>query len=366
MRHLLSPEKRLDVRGTTVFSNRVRSLSPKPRKWRRRLVLLHLTLATVLLLTTIYQTLASKQDFETFLAPGKLIDIGGYRLHLYCTGQRVQGSPTVVFEGGLGATSIMWSMAQMGVAVRTRACSYDRAGYGWSDPGPQPRTARQIVQELHDLLEKAGEQPPYSLVGHSFGGIIIRLYASSFPAEVAGLVLVDARHEDFFRRMPPAFLQVDETNLQRARMLRLITPLGLTRLAGKIGLLESFERYLTPLPDKQLAAARAIMIYKPQHWQTSIAEREAIEESFNEVRHTHLPSELRLVVLIAAMGVEAWQLPGSPLDQATRDMWMELQADLAKLTKRSRIVIVNKSGHYIHLDQPDAVIEAILSELPGS
>src|SRR5689334_18978330 len=105
----------------------------------------------------LYQVEASRLDLLSFPPPGHLIDIGGYRLHIYCTGPQVRGSPTVVFEGGLGATSVMWTLVQQGVAPHTRACSYDRAGYGWSDPGPQPRTARQIAGELHRLLELAAE-----------------------------------------------------------------------------------------------------------------------------------------------------------------------------------------------------------------
>jgi pimeloyl-ACP methyl ester carboxylesterase len=349
---------------TDHLQNRIRRAFSQQGKWLRLLLGLPVMLVAVLALTSLYQAEASRRDVQAFPAPGKLIDVGGYRLHIYCTGQRPNGSPTVVFEGGLGAASVMWSMVQQGTAVQMRACSYDRAGYGWSEVGPQPRTAHQIVNELHKLLEKAGEQAPYILVGHSFGGAIIRLYASTYPDQVAGLVLVDARHEDFFQRMPPTFLQVDETNLQRARALRLVTPLGLTRLAGNAGLLELSARYLAPLPDKDEAAARAIMIYNPQHWQTSVAEREVITASYNEVRAARLRPDLTLVVLIAANGVEAWQTSSGAVDQAARDTWMGLQRELAGLTTRSRSIVVDTGGHYIQLDRPDAVIDAILQDLP--
>src|SRR5437879_1710683 len=114
----------------------------------------------------LYQSIASANDRHTFPPPGRLVDLGGYRLHIYCTGQRVAGRPTVIFEGGLGAPSLVWTLVQPGVAEHARACSYDRAGYGWSEPSPQPRNARQIVGELHKLLQQAGETGPYILVGH--------------------------------------------------------------------------------------------------------------------------------------------------------------------------------------------------------
>ena len=251
-------------------------------------------------------------------------------------------------------------MVQQRVAAHTRACSYDRAGYGWSDPSSQPRNAHEIAIELHSLLKKANEAPPYLLVGHSFGGIIVRLFASLYASETSGLVLVDARQEDFFQRMPASFLAVDESNYRTAKILETTTPLGLTRLAGTLGFLDSAERYLAPLPDEQLAAAKAIMIYNTRHWQTSVAERAVIDTSFDQVRQAALPANLPLIVLSAANGVEAWQPPGGTIDQATRDLWMSLQGELAKITTWSEWIVVENSGHYIQLDRPDAVAAAIL------
>ncbi len=118
------------------------------------------------------------------------------------------------------------------------------------------------------------------------------------------------------------------------------------------------------MPDKLQATAKAIMFYNVRHWQTSIAERESINQSFDEVRTTHLPSELHLIVLTAFNGVEAWQPTGSTIDQATRDTWMDLQRELTGLTTHSEWVVVESSGHYIQLDRPEAVVDAILKELP--
>src|SRR5436309_11211668 len=115
--------------------------------------------------------------------PGRLVDVGGWRLHINCTGKARASQPTVVFEAGIGDFSVEWSLVQPGVAKFARVCSYDRAGDGWSDVGPFPRTMRQIVYELHTLLDRAGERPPYLLVGHSYGGWLVRTYQATYASE---------------------------------------------------------------------------------------------------------------------------------------------------------------------------------------
>src|SRR4030095_2709756 len=131
-------------------------------------------------------TMAQSQSTQPpFPPPGKLVDVGGWRLHLNCTGEARASQPTVILEAGLGDFSVEWSLVQPGVAKFARVCSYDRAGTGWSEMGPNPRTMRQIVFELHTLLEKAGVRPPYALVGHSYGGVLVRLYSITYPAEGA-------------------------------------------------------------------------------------------------------------------------------------------------------------------------------------
>ena len=120
--------------------------------------------------------------------PGQVVDIGTHRLHIRCEGE---GTPAVIFDAALGASSLSWSLVQPEVARVTRACSYDRAGFGWSEAGPLPRTASRIADELHALLRRAAVRPPYILVGHSFGGLVMRLSAARHRDEVAGLVLIE-------------------------------------------------------------------------------------------------------------------------------------------------------------------------------
>ena len=131
--------------------------------------------------------------------PGRLVDIGGHRLHIHCTGE---GTPTIIFDSGVGGFSLEWSRIQSALAQRTRVCSYDRAGYGWSDPGPLPRTSERITRELHTLLLRAGVAGPYIIAGHSFGGYNAQLFASNYPNETAGLVLIDASHPEQIERLP--------------------------------------------------------------------------------------------------------------------------------------------------------------------
>jgi pimeloyl-ACP methyl ester carboxylesterase len=149
--------------------------------------------ATLAGIGAMYQAQAAARAAKDNPPPGKLVDVGGHRLHITCMGE---GSPTVVLEAGLSCTSLDWSHVLPAIAQFTRVCAYDRAGCGWSDPGPWPRTGQTIVNELHTLLDEGGVTGPLVLVGHSYGGLLVRLYASYYPDAVAGLVLVDAAHED--------------------------------------------------------------------------------------------------------------------------------------------------------------------------
>src|SRR5438067_13079709 len=150
-----------------------------------------LGLLVVLGLTgAIYESVAEAADMRAYPPPGRMIDVGGYRLHINCVGT---GSPTVVIEAGWGDSSGAWSSwVQPGVARTTRVCTYDRAGMGYSEPGPLPRTAERFAEELHALLSNAGESGPYVLVGHSLGGLPVRVFVSTYAANVAGVVLIEA------------------------------------------------------------------------------------------------------------------------------------------------------------------------------
>ena len=215
------------------------SVSSHPRRTikqrlKRLLIIGSLSLVGLLLLGLISQAIASAVDAARYPAPGKLVDIGGYQLHINCTGT---GSPTVILDAGLGGSSLDWSKVQPAVARFTRVCSYDRAGYGWSQSGPGPRTSQQIVTELHLLLAKAKINGPYVLVGHSAGGLNMRLYAYRYPADVVGMVLLDATSEHQFAPFGtyPAFFPPQGVNAadNRLQVYRVAAYFGLTRLASK-------------------------------------------------------------------------------------------------------------------------------------
>lgn len=333
---------------------------------KRGAVFFSILLGVQLLLLTagaIYQSIASAADRQAFPPPGQLVYVGGHSIHIFCRGPHIPKQPTVILEGGLGAPFFVWSLVQPKIADLARVCSYDRAGYAWSDATPQPRTARQMADELHSLLQRSGESAPYLLVGHSLGGIIARVYAAQYPQQVSGLVLVDARHPDFFTRMPAGYQQIDRNNLRDAQTLRLISPFGLTRILAQNPIFGRFESYIAPLPDAVKAQARALMVHNPQHWATAVAERESSAESYTQARESALSVGLPLIVLSAENGVQAWKSPNMEITTEDRQTWMTLQKELSELSSNSRWVIVPNSGHYIHLEQPDVVVDAIRSML---
>lgn len=342
------------------------------RLWRIGVTLVLVEL-TLLGSGWLYQTLASAQDAQTFPPPGQLVDVGGYRLHLYCTGPTETSYPTVIFESGLGAFSSMWALVQPLLATRTRVCSYDRAGYGWSEnssgwsEASSPRTAQQMATELHTLLNNAGEAPPYVLVGHSLGSLLVRVYAADYPNDVVGLVLIDPRHEDFFERMPPMYLRVDQQNLRDAQLLKTITPFGVTRLAGALGQLDKLKNYLAPLPPETEAAVWARMAYRTEHWVTAVAERESSPAIYAEARATTLPAALPLLVITAQEGWLAWQPSNSALDTESQALWLKMQEEQSQLTTQGEWQLL-AGGHYLFFDQPAALAAALESwfeRLPG-
>ncbi len=267
----------------------------------------------------------------------RLVDVGGHRLRIECIGQ---GRPAAILDHGLGGSASDWRHVRERLARTTQVCSYDRAGYGASEPGPHPRSSGRIASELRTLLSRAGVPGPYVLAGHSFGGCNVRMFAHLFPRDVQGLVLVDALFEGqvagFFRN----------------RVIRQIDPQGVLQQFWDSGLLSTLSQI-------DLAAFAPMLGYRNQALQTIVAELSAYEESSRDLAATSL--DTRLPVIVVSHGRRI--LPGALGDELEND-WDLHQREFVSRFKNGRVIIAQGSGHHIPLDEPDLVSDAIRRVLP--
>lgn len=180
----------------------------------------------------IYQSVESSNDLRTHSPPGALVEVNGYKMHLYCVGD---ASPTVILESGLKNSWLSWYKVQPAVAKFTRVCSYDRAAVGWSDVQPEPPDSRNISLHLHSLLNNAGVKPPYVLAGHSIGGIHVRVYQNMYPSDVVGMVLVDSSHPDQEKRFPTQLVKWSALLRLEFKLVKLAMPFGIPRFLGLCG-----------------------------------------------------------------------------------------------------------------------------------
>lgn len=235
--------------------------------------------------------------------PGERIDIGGYSLNLHRTGQ---GAPAVIFDTGLGVTSVLWARVLPTVGAFTTACAFDRTGYGGSDPAPAhlPRTSAQIVQEVCLLLQRAEIAPPYVLVGHSFGAINMTWYALHHPDEVAGLVLVDPSHPEMFERVPG--IPSSKSMTQGMRVVATLSRWGVLNPFAPL-LARGVFPQIGQFPP-ELRVALIAMIRESQNYTAALREAEASEESFRSaVSGPGSLGDLPLVVLSAGSWVTGKQ-----------------------------------------------------------
>jgi pimeloyl-ACP methyl ester carboxylesterase len=287
----------------------------------------------------LYQNISETRDRRAHPMPGERIDIGGYQLHIDCSGE---GTPAVILDSGLGDGYVSWRKVQPQIAAFTHVCSYDRAGYGYSDSSPRSRTSRQIAEELHALLRNAGIAPPYLLVGHSVGGFNVRLFASLYRSEVAGIVLVDSSHPDQQKRFPPALNDIDAGWLREQEFLEIAMPFGFPRLLGFCG------------NDAEARAAECNF----HSLRESVAELKAVSKSAAEAAASGSLGDIPLAVLSEDPNTPQYDLP-EDLVKPANDAWQQMQNELAQLSTRSTHTIALHSGHYIQLDRPDVVLAAI-------
>ncbi|MFI5497029.1 alpha/beta fold hydrolase [Actinoplanes sp. NPDC051859] len=299
--------------------------------------------AVLALVGFVFQNGATKANAPDLPPGGRMVDVGDYRLFLQTSGTKRNG-PTVVFDSGYGtaASTADWSRIVPDVAKVTQVVTYDRAGYGFSDDTGSARTSERLAEDLHTLLRKADVPGPYLLVGHSLGGFTVRTFAQQYPDEVAGAVLIDAAQEDGPREeMPLGALLV-------GRKVGLVRALGAVGLYPPVG---NAEKFLEPAD----AGLIAELTYARM---SDAAQRSEFEEAFTDANRDQLRAtrtagfgDKPLVVVTSSRNVQA------------NPQWGPLQEAQLKLSSRARQVVVD-SGHYVHWEQPQSVIDAI-AEVAG-
>lgn len=288
-----------------------------------------------------WQFFAQKADAKNYPPPGKLVRVNGHAMHIYCTGT---GSPTVILEGGVPEWSIHWQKVQPGLAKTTRVCSYDRAGYGWSEPGPAPRTAEKIVSELHTLLANAGEPAPYVLVSHSFWGPAALLYQHTFPNEIVGMVFIETWSPEMFSPVPDAIAQA----VPLMRTLQVTASLGLIRLLDNIFPMNE-ALGTQQLPKAMQPIFRAA--YTDGMWAAMAEEYNAMDESGAQTKNLGSLGSLPVTVIRAGI---------RPLDDYPADAeWDAALQSLAARSTNGKLVVATNSGHNVQLEQPLFVVETI-------
>ncbi|GLQ88259.1 alpha/beta fold hydrolase [Dyella flagellata] len=309
------------------------------------------------------QTMPAKPpivDDPVYTKPQQLVDVGGgRRLNLYCLGE---GSPTVVFDSGLGDSTVAWALVQPVIAKKTRACSYDRAGLAFSDAATQPSDAKNDAEDLHALLQAAHVAPPYVLVGHSSGGMAVRVFADRYRDEVVGMVIVDGAHEDQSQREEAAGpfrkakweADLKDTSCVDAAKNGVIAkndPLY-DKCVGKVAIDPHYSQAINDASLKYSATLK---------WQSAVLseKRSVFDASADETRATRRDfGDMPIIVLTHAP--HPW-----PKDwtQASQDrhtlLWEDMHNEVAAMSTHGVNEIVPRSGHDIQYDRPEIVIDAI-------
>lgn len=300
-----------------------------------------------------YEQIGRYRAVRDFPAPGKMVDVGaGRRIQLDCRGT---GSPTVVFEAGLSVDgSLSWSAVQPKVAAHTRTCAYSRAGLMWSDPSNTPPGAAQAVHDLHAVLAKSGERGPFVLAGQSLGGLYALGFTHRFGAEVAGLVLVDPSHPEQVERVAHF---MTESRSMRSRIGIALAPFGVLRAAAPVLLPES--------PHHSAQDMQAVRAFAPKSLRTQLAESDAVDASLAEAMDFQHLGDRPLVVLTAMAPYTAAELRGMKLTpeqgRQVQAIWQQMHGEMAAWSSRGRQLLVAGAGHDIQFDEPQAVVDAVLS-----
>lgn len=302
--------------------------------------------ALALLAATAYEHTGAWRDSRVLKQIGHSVDIGGRTLNVHCTGE---GSPIVMFVSGRTSPGYVWTPTQRGVSEFTRACWYDRADLGWSDSGADPAWGDAAVRDLHRLVQNEGLEPPFVLVGHSFGGYIIRLYHDAYAGETAGMVLVDAAHEDAgtIQGMP---------HRERPPIPRSVIR-GLSMVLGRLGMMRFLASDPGPPPKHWTADEWDILARLRRQRKVLLADAKVGPEhaTAEQVRSAGGLEDLPLVVLTQGRPIQ----DSASVAAGVRRGWVDLQRRLAERSRRGRQILVPNSGHGIPVEAPDAVISAV-------
>lgn len=318
----------------------VAASSGQSRSWFRRILLGLLVLILVVAACGfLYENVSEARDRRFNPMPGERVDVGGYKMHIYCVGQ---GSPAVIFDSGLGDPYLNWRLVQPEIAKFTKACSFDRAGLGFSDASPRPRTSKVMAEELHTLLHAAGIAAPYVLVGHSMAGFNVRLYASLYRGEVAGMVMVDVSHPDQDNRFPRELEEMQGSWQREAELLEYSMPFGIPRILG----------FCEGSPAQRAAECNF------HDAREGVAELKSFPESASEAAATGTLGDMPLAVLTHDPDKGSADIPAN-LAKPVNDAWQKMQLELAQLSTRGRQMTVKGASHYIQLDRPEVVIDGV-------
>jgi pimeloyl-ACP methyl ester carboxylesterase len=296
-----------------------------------------------------YQHYATLRDEKNHPLPGDMVNVGGCNLHIQVTGKECPGMPIVIVETGIWDCSQSWDLVRSQLPEDIRLVTYDRAGYGRSDPGTCPRTFDRVVKELKALLEKKGIRPPFILVGHSLGGPIARYYQSQFPGDVAGMIFVDALHKEqpVFPRM---FWPV-------SKAFSFLAHFGILRLMFKFCPQFSPNPQWTPTLQKTYIACHQA---KASTLATCLDEWSGYEQSFKMLREK-AKSLKDIPVALISRDPEQPIRPGMSKEAIKR-----AREELEKVHERqqedsphARFVIAKTSNHLVQLDRPDVIVEEI-------
>lgn len=312
-----------------------------------------LTLVVLAAIGAVYQVVAANIDQAKFPAPGQIVSVDGLAMHLDCRGT---GEPTVILEAGLTSGSASWGLVQDPLAEQTQVCAYDRAGMDWSELGDSNISAPEVAQRLHKLLVKADVAPPYLLVGMSAGGVFVREFYHQHPDAVEGMVLVDSSHEQQGNRLPTEDSLATMNQLLSA--CQWFQPLGVVRAAGLVS--RFVDQYELPQPMQQVMLANMNYSYSCK---AMLAESRGFGA---EVSDTQPPASLGdLPLSVLTQGIEPTGIAEVGLsDEEAREqrkIWNELQLELTNLSSRGRHLVAERSGHMIHLQQPELIVQEINS-----